>query len=536
MEESIASRSLHFLKENGVRKTIQKSVQRVWTLHQQKIEYNRFLKENTTSLEELEQQKIRQKNFEFRPCISIVVPLFHTKEVFLRELLDSVVNQTYDNWQLCLADGSGENSLEHLIHKWYPDEGRIVYRHLDENYGIAGNTNAALEMATGNYIALGDHDDTLTPDALFWCVEALNRNRDIDCMYSDEDKLDANTGRYFMPHFKSDFNLDLLRSHNYITHLFVFSRALYEKVGGFQPCFEGAQDYDLILRCVEQATEIYHIPKVLYHWRSHENSTSSNPESKTYTWENGRKALQAHFDRLRIPARAKLDNHFGFYRVEYLWPDAEDKKVEIISVGPDASSNSIFDKVKASEADFILFLSEYIDKQPRVLTFTDMSQSVKELMMTVMREDVSVVGGKVITTNDKVRHGLRILNRTDGAKDSFTGLSGDDGYFFRNRAMQDVSVVSAECMMVAKEEFLELGGFSSGLLGLRGEDYCLRVLEKGKRVVYNPFSEWTYRGYSIEGVSHREKIAFYEKWKDILEQGDFCYNVNLDDEKCRFNL
>ena len=190
-----------------------------------------------------------------------------------------------------------------------------------EKLNISENTNRAVKAASGEFLAFADHDDVLTPDALFECVQALNRRPDTDILYSDEDKMSMDGNKFFQPHFKPDFNLDLLCTVNYICHLFVVRKSLTEKTGLFRTEYDGAQDYDFIFRCVETSENIVHIPRILYHWRSHENSTAENPESKRYAFDAGERAVQAHYDRLGIPAKARKGEYLGLYRTKYCWPE-----------------------------------------------------------------------------------------------------------------------------------------------------------------------------------------------------------------------
>ncbi len=199
-----------------------------------------------------------------------------------------------------------------MLEQYAKKDSRFKYVILGENKGISGNTNAAMDMATGDYIVLADHDDKLTPNALYECAKLLQEHPGCDCFYSDEDKLDMDGGALFDPHFKPDFNIDLLCSVNYICHLFVVSHDLAAQVGGFRQEYDGAQDYDFIFRCTEKAKEIRHIPKVLYHWRCHKDSTASNPESKLYAFDAGARAIMDHYKRVGIEAE----------RVEKVWTTA----------------------------------------------------------------------------------------------------------------------------------------------------------------------------------------------------------------------
>ena len=226
----------------------------------------------------------RGRNFKRKPLISVLVPVYNPPTAYFKEMLLSVINQTYFNWQLCLVD-AGTDKQRAVVDEIADGDERVCYMEID-NAGIAENTNAALAMAKGEYIALLDNDDTLSSDALYRMVEMINREN-ADCLYSDEDKMDSEGKKHFCPHVKPDFNPQLLRSNNYICHLFVVRTELAREVGGFSKAYDGAQDYDFILKCTEKAEKISHVNHVLYHWRTHESSTSANPLSKLYAYEAG---------------------------------------------------------------------------------------------------------------------------------------------------------------------------------------------------------------------------------------------------------
>ena len=305
-----------FLKENGLKALILKSKHKIQGIDDD-YDYAEWWNLTKPSEEELEAQK--KETFEYMPKFSIVIPVYKTPEKFLKEMLDSIVEQTYANWELCIADGSpaGE-SVENVLKKYAEKDSRIRYKVLGENLGISGNTNAALEMAEGDFVVLADHDDRLTPNALFECAKKLNENRSCDVLYSDEDKLDMDGDELFDPHFKPDFNPDLLTSVNYICHLFVVKKELLDKIGGFRAEYDGAQDYDFIFRCTENAEQICHIPKVLYHWRCHPNSTASNPESKLYAFTAGSRAIMDHYKRVGIEAeKVEKGVDYGIYHTTF---------------------------------------------------------------------------------------------------------------------------------------------------------------------------------------------------------------------------
>ena len=300
------------------------------------IPYEPWYEKHKATVEQLnKQKKTAQRWLEKEnqaPKISIVVPLYHTPERFLREMIASVQAQSYPNWQLCLADGSDrvddsvkvkkneepvkcpDDGLHAVIREYIKDE-RICYGIVPKNLGIAGNTNAALTMADGDYIAFLDHDDVLAPDALYEAVLLMQQG--CDMIYTDEDKIDAEKEHHLEPHFKPDFNEDLLRSNNYITHFLLVKKELLEQVGNLDESFDGAQDYDFVLRCSEKAKKIGHVPKILYHWRTHQDSTAGDPFSKRYVVDAGRRAIEAHIHRMGEEAEVTPTKQVGFYMTDY---------------------------------------------------------------------------------------------------------------------------------------------------------------------------------------------------------------------------
>ena len=301
--------------------------------------YHKFFLKHRVTAEQLEIQK--NTKFDYEPKISILVPLYNTPEKLLREMIESVTGQSYQNWELCLADGSPVPLVEKVKEIAGQDE-RVVYKVLEKNAGIAGNTNQALEFATGDYIGLLDHDDFLEKDALFEVVKVLQDtiNNDTiypDIVYTDEDKVKNSGKRFLDPNLKPDFSIDLLRSHNYITHFYVVKADILRKVGGFQSEFDGAQDYDMMFRCIEESLgivknsgviynggklgenngKIVHIPRVLYHWRLAKGSTADNPENKMYCYEAGRKSIANHLERLGIKAKTEMTGLWGMYHTQY---------------------------------------------------------------------------------------------------------------------------------------------------------------------------------------------------------------------------
>lgn len=313
------------------------------------VPYEPWYEQHRASEQQLAEQRKQAAAWKDAPQISIVVPLYCTKEKFLREMIESVQAQTYGNWQLCMADATpcqadaAPDAVERVVREYAAADARIVYKHLSENLGIAGNTNAAIALADGAWMAFLDHDDLLAPDALYEAMRLIRRGPQnvtgvdatpvtgflggadgqngavqYDLIYTDEDKVDMEGKLHFQPHLKPDINIDLLRSNNYITHFTLVRRTLLEKVGGIRGEYDGAQDYDLILRCAESASAVGHIPRILYHWRSHTESTSENPFSKQYAVDAGRRAIEEHLKRMNVAGEVAATKDMGFYTVKYM--------------------------------------------------------------------------------------------------------------------------------------------------------------------------------------------------------------------------
>lgn len=342
---SKVKKGLRYLKHYGFKEFIIRLQEK---MEAEQIPYEPWYEKHKATEDTLRVQRKKAAGWKDAPLVSIVVPLYCTKEPFLREMIASVQAQTYKNWQLCLADASPstpasdgnadvkETSVGCVVAEYAKEDERIVYTHLQENYGIAGNTNAAIALAKGEWVAFLDHDDLLAPDALYEAVNLIRQGfREItgleatgycgklsegtpyDMVYTDEDKVDMDGKVHFQPHLKPDFNIDLLRSNNYITHFLLVRKTLLEEVGGIRGEYDGAQDYDFILRCAERARAIGHVPRILYHWRCHRESTSENPFSKQYAVDAGKRAIEDHLKRLCVEAEVIPTKDMGFFSVKY---------------------------------------------------------------------------------------------------------------------------------------------------------------------------------------------------------------------------
>lgn len=589
---NIFQKTLRYWKNYGLKNTIKKVCQKL-SGQRDYGNYEDFLKKYGVKEEELARQ--RQEVFENGPCFSIAVPLYQTKEKYLREMIESVQAQTYTNWELCLADGSGrEHSLQPVVGEYIAKDKRIKYCLLDSNEGIAGNTNEALKMADGDFVVLTDHDDLLSPEALYQCAKAVQKEPQTDVIYSDEDKVDMSGKKFFEPHFKSDYNIDLLCTMNYICHLFVVRKDVMERAGLFESCYDGAQDHDFILRCTEKAEHIVHIPKVLYHWRCHAQSTSENPESKLYAFENGCKAVKAHYDRIGIPAEVEQGPFYGMYRTHYLWK--EQPLVSILIPNKDHAADlkkcmdSIEEKSTYRNFEFIIVENNSTEEETfsyykeiekrdnvRVLYYkedfnysrinnfgakeangeyvlllnndTEMIEpdSIKEMLDVCMRLDVGIVGAKLLYEDNTIQHAGVIIGFGGVAGHAFIGQDRDDnGYFSRIISVQDLSAVTAACLMVRRSVFDEVEGLNEEFkVAFNDIDFCLKVRKAGYLVVYNPYAQfYHYESKSRGQEDSADKVArfqqeiglFGERWGELLEHGDPYYNPNLTLDKADFSL
>ena len=545
--------------------------------------YEIWFDSHKASPDELARQ--RKYQFTYQPKISIAVPLYRTPEKYLREMIRSVTGQTYGNWELCLADGGGEeNSVRSVAEEFSRKDGRVRYQLLKENLGISGNTNAALDMAQGDFIALLDHDDLLAPDALFECVKALNEEPGTDVIYTDEDKVDMDGGSHFDPHFKPDFNQDLLNSQNYICHFFVAEKSVVERAGGFNSIYDGAQDFDFIFRCTELANHICHIPKILYHWRCHRDSTALNPESKLYAYEAGVRAVTDHFKRLGIPVRVERAPGYGLYHTHYEFE--EQPLVSVIIPNKDHVEDlnrclrSVMKTSGYPNLEFVIVENNSTEKETfeyyemiqenypsvRVVTWegefnysalnnfgvshargdyllllnndTQMigEETFSELLQPCMREDIGCVGAKLLFEDHTIQHAGIVLGigKDRVAGHVFYGLSNAELVY---QSPREYSAVTAACMMVKRSVYEAAGGFDEKLaVALNDVDFCLKAGKAGYRVLYNPYAvlyhyESRTRGQEDDPVKQarfqKECGLFRERWKEVLEKGDPCYNPNL---------
>ena len=562
----------------------------------EEVPYGLWYRAYIPTEETLETQ--RKQKFDYSPLISIAVPAYQTPVEFLRQMIESLIVQTYSNWELCFSDGSGAQSpLTELLKELTAKDNRIKYVSHEEPLQISENTNSAIEIATGDFIAFADHDDELTPNALFECVKAINEKPQTLVIYTDEDKMSMDGHKFFQPHFKPDYNPDLLCTVNYICHLFVVSRKVIEKVGGLRSEFDGAQDYDFVLRCVEAVKdeEICHIPKILYHWRCHEDSTAENPESKLYAFEAGRRAVQAHYERTGIRAEVFKGEYLGLYRTKFIRdhdplisiiiPNKDHiddlkrcmesieqkstyKNYEYIIVENNSTDSATFEYYKKLEAENPKVRMVYWDgvfnysainnygasfaKGEYLLLLNNDTEIInpdclEELLGYCMRKDVGAVGARLYYEDDTIQHAGVVIGFGGIAGHCFVQQKrGTTGYCHRIICAQDYSAVTAACMMVKREAFDKVGGLTEELaVAFNDIDFCMKLREAGYLIVYNPYAELYHYESKSRGLEDTpEKVArfnkeiqiFERRWPDIMRDGDPYYNPNLTLKSQDFSL
>lgn len=578
-------KSQNYLKDNGLRAFLS-VVKSKFSMKNKGIIafYNDYVRKNSLTEEEKDRQRFHK--FKIEPMISIVVPTFNTPKQFLIEMIESVIDQTYYKWELCIADG--DSKLPHVAEiledykKKYPN---IKVKYLSENLGIAENTNEALSIATGDFISLFDHDDLLTEDALFEIVKAINENPKAELIYTDEDKTDEHGKRFFDPHFKPDWSPDSFRSCNYICHFTTIKRTVIEKIVGFIGDYNGSQDYDIILRAAEVAEQIVHIPKVVYHWRVHSASTAGNSSQKLYAYESAVKALDDHIIRKGIKGKARLTKKHGLYQINYdlsknplvsiIIPNRDNSKTiskcinsiinkttytnyEIVIVENNSVEKETFDfyeKLKKySSIKVVHYQGEFnyslinnfgvknCDGEVIVLLNNDTevitNNWIQDMLQHAIREEVGAVGPKLYYGDNTIQNAGIILGLNGTFGNIHKGFEyNNPGYFGRLTIVQNFSAVSGACMMTRRELYEEVNGFDENYkFAYSDVDYCLKLRELGKVIVWTPFAElYHYEGKSSEFINENEAeeklkeeaVIFKGKWNQYYEKGDPYYNANL---------
>lgn len=563
-----------------------------------KMKINHQYKRCLVNLNKLDESKrIKRtgaKDFSYRPKVSIITPVFNTHPKWLRLCIESVLNQTYDNWELCIADGgSTRPDTRTILEQYRTRDNRVKVTFLAENTGIAGNSNAALAIASGEFVGFLDHDDELAPFAVYEVVRFLDETPGLDFIYSDEDKITVK-GKRVDPHFKPDWSPDTLYSCNYITHFSVIRKGVIDKLGGFRHGYDGSQDYDLFLRVAEVTANIAHVPRVLYHWRKIPQSAASSSHVKSYAFIAAKKSIHDSLNRRKIAAEVLDGPSPGYYRVKYKVID--DPKVSIIipvenklkvlyrcvqSIVSKTSYQNyeilvVDDESKASGTSRYY---EEIESNPSVkiikyggpfnyskirnyvvsradseyMVFLDEATQVisgewlTAMLEHVQRREVGVAGALLYHKRNTIQHAGIILGIGGLAGHSHRCCSRNNpGYFNRVRIIQNVSAVSGACTMTKKSVFEKVGGFDEKVpFAFSDVDLCLRIRREGYLIVYTPYAELYHHGSlnrmrrdaPEQGARFAEEADYFcRKWKDVLAKGDPYYNPNLTLEKEDFSL
>lgn len=582
----LAVKGMKSLKNEGVRPTWDKTKKKL--LHGNKNPFELYSKG------ELALQRIEV--FPRKIKFSIVVPLYNTPENFLEEMIRSVKTQTYSNWELCLADGSDaeHENVQNICQQYVKKDKRIKYQKLERNLGISGNTNACLEMSTGDYIALFDHDDLLHPAALHDVMKAICE-QDADFIYTDENSFHNDPKDAFCPHFKQDYAPDSLRGINYICHLTVFKKNLLEETGLFRPECDGSQDYDMVLRLTEKARRIVHIPEILYYWRAHAGSVAADVAVKPYVIEAAHKAIGDHLERIGLQGQV-LDTVIpSVYRIKYeiigtplvsiMIPNYE-HKAEL-----QTCLNSIFEK--STYPNFEIIVIENNSKSEEIFSYYEEIQKkwanvkvvrwtgqfnysainnfgascakgehllllnndievitpdwIQEMLMFSQRADVGAVGAMFYYPDNTIQHAGVIVGLGGVAGHSHKHFKRNDrGYMYRLAYAQNLTAVTAACLMVKKAVWDDVGGLDEDFqVAFNDVDFCMRVRRAGYLNVWTPFAELYHyesksRGYEDTPEKQKrfegEVRRFRERWEKELAAGDPYYNPNLTLDREDFSL
>lgn len=533
----------------------------------------------------LEQERVKEyQKFKYNPLISVIIPTYNVSRKLLTECLESVLNQSYDNFEICIADDN--SSLEETIEtlKEYESNPKIKIKYRKQNGMISEASNSAIKLASGEFVALLDNDDLLEKDALYYVVEALNKDKKIDMVYTDEDKLDFK-GIKMEPHFKPDYSPDTLMSVNYICHLCVLRKAIVDKIGGFRKEYDGSQDYDLFLRFTEQTNNIYHIPKVLYHWRQTKSSTAGYLGNKNYAYIAGKKALDDALKRRGIKGKVLENPHVSTYIVKYdndnplvsiIIPMKDKAKMtkrcidslynkntyqnfEIILVDNNSSEKQTFDMISDYKQKYDNFRSirlecpfnySYINNEAvkqakgEYLLFLNNDTEVLDsdfleyMLGYAAVSHVGCVGIKLLYPDKLVQHAGVVLGYGGVAGHIYVTASKDDNGLFGRLCMPyNYTAVTAACLMIKKSKFEEVDGFDEKLtVALNDVDLNLKVLSKGYyNVCLSNITMFHYesksRGYEATSEKHQRFLKEQEymktKWGKTLDNDKYFSKNNF---------
>ena len=585
----LMNKGLRCLHENGWRYT--------WGKVKNKLKNRQDFSALANKLLFTEQELAEQRKHQFPKSIkfSIVVPLFNTPEKFLREMIQSVIDQTYSDWELCMADGSDaqHSDVERICRQYTKKDSRIKYKKLEKNLGISGNTNACLEMATGDYIGLFDHDDLLHPAALYEVMRAICE-QGADFVYTDENTFHNEPKDAFCPHYKPDFAPDTLRANNYICHFTVFKKQLLEKTGVFRPECDGSQDYDMVLRLTEVAKHIVHIPEILYYWRAHANSVAESVGAKPYVIEAAHRAIKEHLQRVGLQGKVLDTAVPSMYRIKYaltstplvsiIIPNKDHvemlrkcvhsimtqttySRYEIIIIENNSEETETYEYYKEIEKDSRVKIATWNGKfnysainnygvqyaaGEYVLLLNNDTEIItpdwiQELLMFAQRTDVGAVGAKLYYEDDTIQHaglGIGLLSLAGHLHRGFDRRH--PGYMGRLIYAQDLSGVTFACVMIPRQVWNEVGGLDESFaVAFNDVDMCMRIRKAGYLIVWTPYAElyhYESKSRGLEDTPEKKKRfegevkRFQERWKDELAAGDPYYNPNLSLDREDFSL
>ncbi len=545
-------------------------------------EYQQWLQRHQPGADELARMRTESRGFSYQPLVSIVMPAFNTPAPLLETAVKSVIAQAYEKWELILVDdGSTDVDLIHLLDDLPRRDSRILTSKLGTNKGISAASNHALSLASGEWIALFDHDDLLEPDALFRNVRWLQEHPDVDLIYSDEDKLTEHG--FDFPLLKPDWSPDLFLSFNYLCHFIFLRRELAQKVGGFRSEFDGSQDYDLLLRIIERTSRIAHVPHVLYHWRRSESSVADNIRRKPGALEAGRRAIEEHLRRTNQSGRVTIDwrTHAYWVRRELADPlkisiiipvrdrigllarcidsiiaKTDYPNYQIVIIDNESQTDearALFSRlqhrvlhyagpfnysainnfaVKETQSPWLLFLNSDIEViDPEWLTI---------MAEHVQRPEVGAVGAQLLYPDDTIQHAGVILSRPAVADHAFRGFSADALGFNRQlQVTRNCSAITAACMLTRRDVFEQVGGFDEEHLPVTYSDIdlCLKMRRAGYLIVYTPFAKLYHResGTRRRTIEPPEAEVIRQRWIDVIERDPY-YNPNLSRERADFSL
>lgn len=563
---------------NGISRIRLKVLQvlRGYEPHDLNPQYRIWLQQHQSTPQKRARMKEQADSFAYTPLISILVPVYNIDEMWLRKAIESVFEQIYDRWELCLVnDASTWPHVRPLLEEYAQRDTRIHVRHLEQNQGIAGASSQALAMSTGEFIGLLDHDDELAPEALCEVVERLNTDPQLDCLYSDEDKLNP-AGDRVDPFFKPDWNPDLHLSFNYVTHFSVFRRKLLDEIGGFRQGFDGSQDYDVMLRVSEKSDNIAHIPKILYHWRKISGSAATSATAKPFAYKAGARALEESLKRRGHSGWVET-KILGHYTVRYHLPTPPPLVSIII---PTRDRKQLLEQClqsiqqKTDYPNYEIVILDNNSSEPETLRYLDNIRSryrvylyekpfnfaaisnfgaslargehflflnndtevidsgwLGAMLEHAQRSEVGAVGAKLLYPDGRIQHAGVVYGIGGVAGHAFKHCARkNSSYFGFSDLIRNCSAVTAACMMVPRRVFEELNGFDERFrVAFNDVDLCLRIRERGYLIVYQPLAELYHHESATRGfLSPPEDEALaWKVWGDLIRQGDPYYNPNL---------